>query len=307
MMASSAHVKLGALVLVTLVSIVAIGIMLGFREAPHDTYHTYFDETVQGLEVGAVVKYRGVQLGKVRAIEIAKDQRHVHVVLALDRKRVRRLALAARTDVHAELAILGVTGLKIIDLDVSPPGTSLPVLGFTPERPYVPSNASLFGQLQETVASTSERLPVVLDQVISLTRSLDGLLAQAHKHQLADRIATALGGATELSTQAQRIARRVDRDTLPRLTSALAGLDRISRKLEGVIGKIDGDDGVLSSVTRATDALGELGRETRDDTAGLDQTLREVTDAARSLRELAEDLRRQPDMLIKGRARPRKP
>ena len=42
-------------------------------------YVTYFDESVQGLQVDSIVKFRGVDIGTVRKIGVAPDQRLVEV------------------------------------------------------------------------------------------------------------------------------------------------------------------------------------------------------------------------------------
>jgi phospholipid/cholesterol/gamma-HCH transport system substrate-binding protein len=58
-------------------AIIWLGASQYFRKSY--TYVSYFDESVQGLEVGSVVKYRGVEVGKVEKISIAPDDRLVEV------------------------------------------------------------------------------------------------------------------------------------------------------------------------------------------------------------------------------------
>ena len=41
---------------------------------------SYFNESVQGLDVGSSVKFRGVPIGRVAKIRIAPDGRHVEVM-----------------------------------------------------------------------------------------------------------------------------------------------------------------------------------------------------------------------------------
>ena len=65
----------------------------------------------------------------------------------------------------------------------------------------------------------------------------------------------------------------------------------------------DGDDGLVASIRRASDAFGTLGRGAGSTTRELDKTLREVRDAAESIRVLTEAIERDPDMLLKGRAK----
>src|SRR5689334_13518250 len=44
-------------------------------------YATFFDESVQGLQVDSAVKYRGVEVGSVEKIRVAPDNRLIEVVI----------------------------------------------------------------------------------------------------------------------------------------------------------------------------------------------------------------------------------
>ena len=82
MAASTNHFKLGMFVILSFGAMVTAGVALGSHAIKRDTtkYHTYFNESVQGLDVGSPVKFRGVTIGAVSAIEIAPDHREVDVV-----------------------------------------------------------------------------------------------------------------------------------------------------------------------------------------------------------------------------------
>src|SRR3954468_21781425 len=95
MAAPTNHYKLGLFVLLGFVAAVAAAILLGVATTRKDTvyYHSYFNESVQGLDLGSPVKFRGVTIGHVAAIEIAPDHRMVDVVSELDVTDIKRMGL----------------------------------------------------------------------------------------------------------------------------------------------------------------------------------------------------------------------
>ena len=95
MSAPTNHFKLGLFVILSFGAMVAAGVTLGTNAIKKDTtkYHTYFNESVQGLDVGSPVKFRGVTIGAVSSIEVAPDHRHVDVIEELDAKEIKRMGL----------------------------------------------------------------------------------------------------------------------------------------------------------------------------------------------------------------------
>src|ERR1700733_12217219 len=81
MAAPTNHWKLGLFVVVGVVLSLTTTTFLGAESLKKKvvSYKTYFDESVQGLEVGSPVKFRGVTVGTVSIISIAADRRHVEV------------------------------------------------------------------------------------------------------------------------------------------------------------------------------------------------------------------------------------
>ena len=74
-------------------------------------YVTYFDESVLGLQVDSIVKYRGVDVGSVRQIGVAPDRRLVEVVMKID---VQNFSVGG---VVAKLTLAGITGIVYVELD----------------------------------------------------------------------------------------------------------------------------------------------------------------------------------------------
>ena len=90
------HFKLGLFVLFGVGLTLSMMLILGATSFNDESvrYVSYIDESVQGLEVGSPVKFRGVAVGRVSAIDIAPDQRHVQVTSELTVPVLQRLNLS---------------------------------------------------------------------------------------------------------------------------------------------------------------------------------------------------------------------
>src|SRR4051812_10430040 len=145
MAAPTNHWKLGLFVVVGLVMALSTGAVLGARSMRKEVarYVSYFDESVQGLETGSPIKFRGVTIGNVGWIDVAPDHRHVEVTSELGVAELSRLGLDVAagmtvrgapkklemaTDMRVQLASSGLTGVKFLQLDFFPVDTPAPVL-----------------------------------------------------------------------------------------------------------------------------------------------------------------------------------
>jgi ABC-type transporter Mla subunit MlaD len=68
-----------------------------------------------------------------------------------------------------------------------------------------------------------------------------------------------------------------------------------------LLDRMDGDRGLLASAERFSNSLGDAASNANGFTTEMEHTLRDVSEAAAAVRDLADALERQPDMLIKGR------
>jgi phospholipid/cholesterol/gamma-HCH transport system substrate-binding protein len=136
-------------------------------------YVTYFDESVQGLDVDSPVKYRGVFIGRVERIGVAPDSRLIKVVLKIESGQT------LDTDIVAQLKSVGITGSMFVELDRKEEGAPdrSPKLNFPSEYPIVASKPSelgeLLGSLDEVLkriksldlAAISEKITLTLDNI----------------------------------------------------------------------------------------------------------------------------------------------
>lgn len=320
MAAPTNNYKLGLFVIVGFAAAIVAAILFGAARFRKDTikYHSYFNESVQGLDLGAPVKFRGVTIGNVSAIEIAPDHRMVDVVSELDTNDVKRMGLteasakhgkerfAIPSDLRAQLGSQGITGVKFIAIDFfdvkSNPSPTLPFPVNTEH--YIPAAPSMMKNLEDTITKAMDRLPEMVDAVVMIMGRVDRLLATLEKEDVSGKAAATLGHADEVMTTLQTTLSRLDKADLGgKAAGAITELNVAVTKMNKVLDRLDGDKGLLASAQHATDAFGEMGRSGQGTQKDLEATLRDVSEAASAIRSLVDSIDRDPDMLLKGRAK----
>jgi ABC-type transporter Mla subunit MlaD len=321
MAAPTNHYKLGLFVLLGVAATIVIAVGIGARSMRKETvtYHTYFNESVQGLDVGSPVKFRGVTIGHVAAIEVAPDHRHVEVVEELDVTDIKRMGLTEASkggglkrqprflvppDLRAQLGSQGITGVKFIAIDffdakADPP----PPLPFEPPENYIPAAVSMMKNLEDTITKAADKLPELVDAVVTTAARIDRMVAQLEKDHVSETAAATLVHADEVITSLGVTVKRFERSGVADKTAGtLDDLHVAVNKMNKVLDRIDGEAGLLASAQRATDAFGAAGKGATATTHEMEGTMREIREAAEAIRTLAETLERDPDMLVKGRA-----
>lgn len=318
MAAPTNHFKLGLFVILAVAAAITVAVVLGARSARKETiqYHTFFNESVQGLDVGAPVKFRGVTIGYVSAIEIAPDHRHVDVTSELDVEDIKRMGLVEAgsltraqflvpRDLRAQLGSQGITGVKFVAMDFFDPKLSPPPdLPFATPPAYIPAAQSIMKNLEDTISKAMDKLPELVDAVVVITQRVDRIVEALEKDDVTSKAAQTLVHADEVMTNLNTTIGRLDRARLG--DKAGKTLDDVSvavNKMNRVLDRVDGEDGLVASIRRASDAFGVAGRGAGGVTRDLGDTLREVREAAESIRILADALERDPDMILKGRAK----
>jgi phospholipid/cholesterol/gamma-HCH transport system substrate-binding protein len=319
MAAPTNYYKLGLFVVVGFALAVVAAVVFGVASMRTETtkYHTYFNESVQGLDVGSAVKFRGVVIGHVSDIEIAPDHRLVDVVSELDVGEIKRLGLSEVAqpkrkthfsippDLRAQLGSQGMTGVKFIAIDFfdvksNPP----PPLPFTTPERYIPAAPSMMKNLEDTITKAMDRLPEMVDAVVLIMGHVDRMLATLEKDDVAGKFGVTLKHADEVLLTMQRTLGRLDRADLGEKTAAVIKQASVAiAKLDKVLERLDGEKGLLVSVQRASDAFGEMGRNGSGTQRDLESTMRDVSDAAEAIRSLATAIERDPDMLLKGKSK----
>ena len=258
-------------------------------------YVTYFDESVQGLQVDSIVKFRGVDIGTVRKIGVAPDQRLVEVIMKLDVKDFNIQGVVAK------LTLAGITGIVYVELDRTKPGEAgVKPTTFQPPYPVIPSAPSNIKQIESAITEMMKQVKEIDFAGISrqIARAVTSLDKFFNSRQVKHIMQDAGSAMAKLSDAADKMDKLLAGGSLDEAVAtardavkeARAVIDRANAELERVnIGQTAArvDSLVEGTSGRVDSALTEV-EITAD-------TLRRT---AESVEELADRLKADPSALI---------
>lgn len=252
------------------------------------TYALNFKGTVRGLKIGAPVEYRGIRLGTVKDIMWGADPEHAGVaspvvIIDIEPQRTlsyRDLDAAAKSELELEqdprarieaLVERGlrarlqtgslVTGALFVDFDIYPEA-----------EPAKVTHGGLYPELP-TVPTSLQSLVANINQILNK-------LEQADLQSTLTNVNKLVMSTNKLVSTTNQLVSTLDRnapDLVKEAHATLRSADRTLRTLES---------------TASSD--GEIGNQLND-------ALREIAAAARSIRVMAEYLERHPEAMLKGK------
>ena len=175
---------------------------------------------MQGLEVGAAVKYRGVTIGRVTEIGLTSAEygggqpiqlerntyRLVFVRYAVDTKKIGQMpdtSEAVSLGLRIRLASQGITGLSYLELDfVDPARYPAQDVPWQPLATYIPSMPSTFAQVQDAAQQVLAKLSRV--DIDTLATQVTGLLTDLRDGLREGRRAPDAGRGDRAAAQHQR-------------------------------------------------------------------------------------------------------
>lgn len=249
---------------------------------------------VTGLGVGDEVRYGGVRVGAVSALEIDSAPPSAIQV----RFRVRR-STPVRSDTRASITQLGLLGQPYLALE---PGDGRGAM--LAEGATVPTEENL------SVQDAMRRLGQSLEHADSMFAAIDRLSRAnplAHLDTTLARADTLVRGATRGS---ERILARLD-DASRQLAVLLTHSERLVGTIDTAVaearpGLSAAQRDAIETLRETRALLGEL-RAALADGGGLTQLVRNLNAASENVARLSARIERDPSSLLKRRESPRKP
>lgn len=251
-----------------------------------DRFIAFFESSVEGLDVGAPVKYRGVQVGSVTRIRTTWDPGAETIRIPVELgfsgtlENVDAFEGLEPDEVMEELIDLGlraqlrmgsfVTGKLHIELDFRPDSPESYVGGT--ELPEIPTIASPLDKLMQSI----EDLPFddIAATVQEVLQAVHDVLTDSEMKQLVGNVSqlsqdlSALSGSARTTLEdVNGVVRRSD----TRLSTLLENADGAVSELRMVLAKIDGQVEPVSASAQETMA------DLRGVLSGVDESIEPVT------------------------------
>jgi ABC-type transporter Mla subunit MlaD len=216
------YFKLGLFVVGAVVSGVVVLVVIGSGRwfQPKLTIETYFNESVQGLDIGSKLKYRGVVIGEVKNIgftytkyeqdkPMLKRERYVLVEAQIQPKLIGGRAgagdltdqksanLEIEKGLRVRLAPQGITGTSYLEIDYVEPVPPVLEIDWTPDNIYIPSAPSTVTTVVNSAIDILQRLhnldiEKTLDNFNTLLVTTNARVAAVDTGLLSDRGARVL-------------------------------------------------------------------------------------------------------------------
>ena len=318
MSAKAHYFKIGVFtvggILLAVVAVIVLGVGSLFEEKIW--VESYFDESVQGLSVGAPLRFRGVTIGSVEHIGFVRNEYNkelseenlfrygTYILVRVGIKELfpghseeeRRTELVRRVEngLRVRLTSQGVTGVVFLEADYYDPKDYPPLdIAWTPKTLYVPSGRStvtVLGIALNRIAKDLEQAQIHkvtadLDRLIlSLTRVAD----DTDMKQLSAQAGQALAEVQGALHQARSL---LSNPNIQRILSDAAAtaseLSLASKQLPGTVMRLD------STVRRVDHLIAGKSQE-------IDEILANLRVVSADLRELMTNAKRYPSQVILG-------
>jgi ABC-type transporter Mla subunit MlaD len=335
MAVEKSYARLGLFLVVTLLVILATALFFiqRIRTRQVITFVTYTNEDVSGLDVSRPVRYRGVPIGHVSAVNVDPRIINIEIVFEVFKDRLQTFGVNVKSveavasagvveRLRTEVVSNPVTGeaYLLIDRPLNPPPPMQ--LGFTPKLPYIPSMPTKVSTLQERLPELTDHAEATLQILRQIVNKIPDTLERSNRFYanveriLQESEIPALSGDSRkfLTTQSAQLAQ------IERLISEMNKLnsgDTLAKLIQDTHASIENTRAAIENTrvamedTRAAireanlPATAQSAREAADRTGmaadDLRRSLPAIQESLAPVRDLARQFEEQPESMVFGR------
>ena len=305
------YVIVGAFVAVLGIAVLAVVLWLGKSDyrGVYDRYYAYMRESVAGLSINSTVKYRGVEVGRVKDI-VLNPENPEEVRLTLDILRTAPI----KTDTVAVLETQGLTGLATVNLNGGSRDASTLEVAPGQEYPVIKTGSSLFFRLDMAISrllseqsltkllananTLSQNATAVVDEdnraaLKQILKDLSGITRTVADHN--EQMDKGLASASQAAENVAKITETMNKQMpalVERINKSAAALQTMTEEL-ALTGR-----SVRAAVQESHPDIEQFTRQTLSETGALVTELRALTG---TLQRVARQLDQEPSSLVLGK------
>jgi phospholipid/cholesterol/gamma-HCH transport system substrate-binding protein len=285
------YVAVGVFVVVFLTGLVVALLWLGGSQYTEEYayYRTFFSGGVTGLGDGTLVRYNGIQVGRVSKLDFdPNDPKRVIVTLEINPD------LLIHSDSVATVASEGLTGGTYVEIDGgSQKSPVLPHVLFG-DYPIIKSKPSTLQELEQSA-------PQLLAKINGIADRLNDVLSSKNRQAFAQTLSNLRDVTGSLVKDSSDFSA-----TLKNLKTASVGINTDLGDLHTVLLNANGTTQKLDKLSDDVDKLASNVGKLSDDLdtqvngARIDQLMGQTRELLHSLTHLSTELDREPTRLIFG-------
>lgn len=317
--------KLGLFVTISFLFICAVFIVFGFFDFVSEKVAmvTLFQESVQGLETGSLVKYRGVPIGKVTDITINTKNTLIRVDMEINLTKLREepIGKSRRNPVtsaafytfmtheianglRASLEFNGISGFKYIELDYKAKKNTHKNIPFSfvgdgKHIFFIPSEPSMLSGLRSGITETIAKIASIdykqlSDKVETVLTKAQELIADPNLKKM---LKNSNAVSEQLSSTVKNLNQALTPEKLDTMTSQLMVSMQQIKILTEKMNKTIAD----AKIPETTSSFRSAVTSFRDSERAFNNTMAKFNDAMDAMSELIRTLDNNPSSILNGK------
>lgn len=323
--------KLGIFVIIGAALFMTALFLLGIAEnfQPKVRFVTLFDESVQGLEAGTPVKFRGVSVGKVTNVSYRYSDNYIRVDMesllsSIDPDSKKYSSTSERAEffkgvlmdeaangLRCRLAMSSIaTGLKFVELDYFDPKKCPPPPVTPPEGIlYIPSTKSVLANLSTDVSIALAKISSVdyeqiSKEIVTTFKTINERLNDPKINNMIERfekIVTTLDATTENVNNALSEARL--KQIVDEVADTIKSINELSKTLKKEVDAVDLPH-IAVKTEKAISDTAEAAKSITATRKDVSVTIDKLNEAIDSFTEFVNYLEEDPSSVIRGKQKP---
>ena len=300
----SNYVMVGAITLLLVALLAAFTVWLSRAgEGGKKEYDIFFQQSVNGLAKGSGVSFSGVPVGEIQSIELWEpDPEFVRVRITI------KDSVPVLLGTTATINGVGFTGVSEIQLDGAVKGAPALVCPEANPKSACPTGVPVIPTKPGALGELLNNAPLLLERLSALTERLTNILSDKNQQSIEQILDNVENLSGTLATQAPDLRATIQESRIALQKAGLAA-DEIT-KMAGTTNRLLDSDGrtmlveLRKTLRSANGSLAALETTLNNANPAIEtlntQTLPEVTQLARDLRELSVSLKSVTDKVDQG-------